>query len=118
MTVESAQVEEEMRELRRYLNQYYLEYERIVRNSGGLVFTSHEEEVLSQGNSSSSSGLRGKRRVELAFAQFSSQNSRTRSERTELDIYLDDPRVVVRAGENFNVLAWWKKTQMLILSWL
>lgn len=109
MTVESAQVEEKMRELMRYLNQYYLEYERIVRNSGGPVFTSHEEEVLSQGNSSSSSGLRGKRRVELAFAQFSSQNSRTRSERTELDIYLDDPRVVVRAGENFNVLAWWKK---------
>jgi len=102
-------VEEKMRELMRYLNQYYLEYERIVRNSGSPVFTSHEEEVLSQGNSSSSSGLRGKRRVELAFAQFSSQNSRTRSERTELDIYLDDPRVVVRAGENFNVLAWWKK---------
>jgi hypothetical protein len=72
------------------------------------VFTSHEEEVLSQGDSSFS-GLRGERRVELAFAQFSSQNSRTRSERTELDIYLDDPRVVVRAGENFNVLAWWKK---------
>jgi len=72
MTVESAQVEEKMRELIRYLNQYYLEYERIVRNSGGPVFTSHEEEVLSQGNSSSSSGLRGKRRVELAFAQFSS----------------------------------------------
>ena len=118
MTVESAQVEEKMRELMRYLNQYYLEYERIVRNSGGPVFTSHEEKVLSQGNSSSSSRLRGKRRVELAFAQFSSQNSRTRSERTELDIYLDDPRVVVRAGENFNVLAWWKKTQMLILSWL
>ena len=51
----------------------------------------------------------GKRRVELAFAQFSSQNSRTRLERSELDLYLDDPKVVVRAGENFNVLAWWKK---------
>jgi len=26
-----------------------------------------------------------------------------------LDIYLNDPRVVVRPIENFNVLAWWKK---------
>jgi len=108
MTVESAKVQEKMRELKQYLNQYYLEYERIVRNIAGPIFTSHEEEVLSQGESSSS-GLHGKRRVELAFAQFSSQNSRTRLERSELDIYLDDPRVVVRAGENFNVLAWWKK---------
>jgi len=108
MTVESAKVQEKMRELKQYLNQYYLEYERIVRNIAGPIFTSHEEEVLSQGESSSS-GLHGKRHVELAFAQFSSQNSRTRLEISELDIYLDDPRVVVRAGENFNVLAWWKK---------
>ena len=43
------------------------------------------------------------------LGQFSSQNSRTRLERSELDLYLDDPRVVVRAVENFNVLAWWKK---------
>ena len=116
MTVESAEVQEKMRELKQYLNQYYLEYERIVRNIAGPVFTSHEKEVLSQGESSSS-GLRGKRCVELAFAQFSSQNSRTRLERSELDIYLDDPRVVVRAGENFNVLAWWKK-KLRCLSYL
>lgn len=115
MTVESLEAEEKMRELRQNLDQYYLEYERIIRNISTPVFTSQEEEVLSQGNSSSS-GLRGKRRVELAFAQFSSQNSRTRSQRSELNIYLADPRVVVRAGENFNVLAWWKKTQMPILS--
>ena len=69
MTVESAEVQEKMRELKQYLNQYYLEYEWIVRNIAGPIFTSHEEEVLSQGESSSS-GLRGKRRVELAFAQF------------------------------------------------
>lgn len=57
----------------------------------------------------SSSRLHGKQRVELALAKFSSQNSSTRSERSELYIYLDDPRVVVRPAENFNVLAWWKK---------
>ena len=94
LTVENEEAEAKMRELRQYLKKYYLEYERVVRNNTGLVFVSYEEEVLSQGESSSSR-LRGKRRVELAFAQFSSQNSSTRSERSELDIYLDDPRVVV-----------------------
>ena len=54
-----------------------------MRNNTGPVFVSYEEEVLSQGESSSS-GLRDKRRVELAFAQFSSQNSSTRSEISEL----------------------------------
>jgi len=108
LTVENTEAEAKMRELRQYLKKYYLEYERVVRNNTGPVFVTYEEEVLSPGESSSS-GLRGKRRVELAFAQFSSQNSSIRSERSELDIYLDDPRVVVRPTENFNVLAWWKK---------
>ncbi|CAD6226192.1 unnamed protein product [Miscanthus lutarioriparius] len=108
LTVENAEAEANMRELRQYLKKYYLEYERVVRNNTGPIFVTYEEEVLSQGESSSSR-LRGKRRVELAFAQFSSQNSSTRSERSELDIYLDDPRVVVRLTKNFNVLAWWKK---------
>jgi hypothetical protein len=108
LTVENIEAEAKIRELRQYLKKYYLEYERIVRNNAGPILISYEEEVLSQGDSSSS-GLRGKRRVELVFAQFSSQNSSTRSERSELDIYLDDPRVVVRLIENFNVLAWWKK---------
>jgi len=94
LTVENAEAEAKMRELRQYLKKYYLEYERVVRNNTGPVFVTYEEEVLSQGESSSS-GLRGKRRVELAFAQFASHNSSTRSERSELDIYLDDPRVVV-----------------------
>jgi hypothetical protein len=94
LTVENTEAEAKMRELRQYLKKYCPEYERIVRNNVGPVLISYEEEVLSQGDSSSS-GLRGKRRVELAFAQFSSQNSSTRSERSELDIYLDDPRVVI-----------------------
>jgi hypothetical protein len=47
--------------------------------------------------------------VEYAFAQFASQNLDARSERTELDTYLEDPRVPVRLDENFNVIAWWKK---------
>jgi hypothetical protein len=30
-------------------------------------------------------------------------------ERTEKDIYLEDPRILVQPDENFNVLGWWKK---------
>ncbi|CAN6196024.1 unnamed protein product [Urochloa humidicola] len=47
--------------------------------------------------------------MEDAFAQFASQNSDSRKEKTELDAYLDDPRVVVKSDESFNVIAWWKK---------
>ena len=47
--------------------------------------------------------------MEFAFVQFVSQNSDARSERSELDVYLEDPRILVRPDENFNVIAWWKK---------
>ena len=47
--------------------------------------------------------------MEYVFAQFASQNLDSRSKRTELDTYLEDPRVPVRPDENFNVIAWWKK---------
>ncbi|KAJ1275864.1 hypothetical protein BS78_05G168500 [Paspalum vaginatum] len=48
-------------------------------------------------------------RVEFAFEQFASQNSSARTERSELDAYLEDPRVPKKADESVNVLAWWKK---------
>jgi hypothetical protein len=64
LTVENTEPKAKMRELRQYLKKYYLEYERIVRNNAGPILISYEEEVLSQGDSSSS-GLRGKRRVEI-----------------------------------------------------
>ena len=47
--------------------------------------------------------------MEYVFAQFASQNLDSRSKRTELDTYLEDPRVPVRPDEDFNVIAWWKK---------
>ncbi|CAL5087136.1 unnamed protein product [Urochloa decumbens] len=106
-----AQVDVEMRELRRYLRRYYREYERIVRSSSHVVIPTNEQPTSeSNANSMSPLGpLCGKRRVEDAFAQFASQNSDSRSEKTELDAYLDDPRVIVRKEEAFNVIAWWKK---------
>ncbi|CAO2168768.1 unnamed protein product [Urochloa humidicola] len=107
----SADVDVEMKELRRYLRRYYREYERTVRSTSQVLNPTNEHSTSeSTDNSTSSLGpLCGKRRVEDAFAQFASQNSDSRSEKTELDAYLDDPRVVVRPDESFNVIAWWKK---------
>ncbi|CAN6252694.1 unnamed protein product [Urochloa humidicola] len=107
----SADVDKEMRELRRFLKRYYKEYERIVRSTSHVLISTNEHATSESTDSSTSSSgpLCGKRRVEDAFAQFASKNSDSRSEKTELDAYLDDPRVVVRSDESFNVIAWWKK---------
>ena len=105
-------VDLKMRELKRYLKKYYQEYEKIVRINNLPVVNVSDEQAMSESVESGTSSLGlvcGKRRVEFAFAQFASQNSDARSERSELDIYLEDPRILVRSDENFNVLAWWKK---------
>lgn len=106
-------VKVKMRELNRYLNKYYLEYEKIVRSNNVLVFDiSNDEQSTNESGESGSTSLRqvsGKRRIELAFTQFASQSSQARQERSELDTYLEDPRVLVRSDEQLNVLAWWKK---------
>ena len=105
-------VDLKMRELKRYLKKYYQEYEKIVRINNLPVVNVSDEQAMSESVESGTSSLGlvcGKRCVEFAFAQFASQNSDARSERSELDIYLEDPRILVRSDENFNVLAWWKK---------
>ena len=96
-----------MRELKRYLKKYYLEYEKIMRSPSLPVFIPHEDQMRSE--TFTSSPLCGKRRVEHAFAQFAYQNMDARPERTEMDTYLEDPRILVKPDENFNVLGWWKK---------
>jgi hypothetical protein len=100
-------VDMKMTELKRYLKKYYLEYEKIMRSHGLPVFIPHEDQMRSE--TFTSSPLCGKRRVEHAFAQFASQNMDARLERTEMDTYLEDPRILVKPDENFNVLGWWKK---------
>jgi len=106
-------VEVKMRELKQYMRRYYLEYEKIVRCQSLHVFIPPDEQDTSEDTficSPSGSGqLCGKRRVEFAFEQFASQNSSARPERSELDAYLEDPRVPKRADDSINVLAWWKK---------
>ncbi|CAO2176487.1 unnamed protein product [Urochloa humidicola] len=103
--------EEKMRELHRYMKRYYLEYERIYRVHMPLVInvSNDEQEGACESGTTSLGLLSGKRRVEFAFAQFASQSSGVSQERSELDIYLKDPRVLVPQDKNFNVLAWWKK---------
>ncbi|XP_012700597.1 zinc finger BED domain-containing protein RICESLEEPER 2 [Setaria italica] len=78
-------VKVKMRELNRYLNKYYLEYEKIVRSNNVLVFDiSNDEQSTNESGESGSTSLRqvsGKRRIELAFTQFASQSSQARQER-------------------------------------
>jgi hypothetical protein len=105
-------INKKMIELKRYLKRYYLEYETITRSSSFPISVPPNEQITSESTDSGTSSVGSvcaKRRVEYAFAQFASQNSDTRSEKTELDTYLDDPRVPLRPGENLNVIAWWKK---------
>jgi len=101
-----------IRELKRYMDRYYLEYEKIVRIQSLPVLIPTNQQPTSESGESGTNSLGpvcGKRRVEYAFAQFASQNLDAHSERTELDIYMEDPRIPVRPDENFNVIAWWKK---------
>jgi hypothetical protein len=97
-------VDLKMRELKWYLKKYYLQYEKIVRIHSLPVFSICDEQPTSKSGTSSLGQVCGKRHVEFAFAQFASQNSDARSERSELDIYLEDPRILVMSDENFNVL--------------
>jgi hypothetical protein len=73
-------VDVKMRELKRYLKKYYLEYEKIMRSHSLPVFIPHENQMRSE--TFTSSPLCGKRRVKHAFAQFASQNMDARPERT------------------------------------
>ncbi|OEL34446.1 hypothetical protein BAE44_0004535 [Dichanthelium oligosanthes] len=101
-------VDLKMRELKLYLRKYYLEYKKIVRSQSFPVFILFNEQSTSESSEPTTSSLGtvyGKRRVESAFALFASQNSDSHSERSELDTYLEDPRVPLRTYEDFNVLA-------------
>jgi len=72
-------VDMKIRELKRYLNRYYLEYEKIVRIHNLPIFIPTNEQSSSESGESCTSSLGplcGKRRVEYAFAQFASQKFR------------------------------------------
>jgi hypothetical protein len=100
-------VDVKMRELKRYLKKYYLEYEKIMRSHSLHVFITADNQMRSE--PSTYSLLCSKRKVEHAFAQFTSQNANACPERTEMDTYLEDPMILVKPNECFNVLGRWKK---------
>uniref|UniRef100_J3LF36 HAT C-terminal dimerisation domain-containing protein n=1 Tax=Oryza brachyantha TaxID=4533 RepID=J3LF36_ORYBR len=104
-------VGEKITELRRFLDKYYLEYEKVVRSRELPTFTERDKHNLANEPSSSSLGgtLLGKRRIELAFAQFTSQNIDVQAKKSELDIYLEEPRLHSNSEENFDVLGWWER---------
>ncbi|KAB8109673.1 hypothetical protein EE612_046023, partial [Oryza sativa] len=104
-------VEEKIKELRTCLNKYYLEYEKIAGSCELPTFIERDEHILANDPSSSSLGgaLLGKRCIELAFSHFASQNIEMHTKKSELDNYLEDPRVHYNSDENFDVLSWWKR---------
>lgn len=102
-------VEEKMRELRTSVGKYYSEYEKIVRSRALPTFVQSDEHMVASDPSSPGGAFFGKRRIEFAFAQFSSQNLEARAQLSELDTYLQDPRAPLNSDENFDVLGWWKR---------
>ena len=105
----SADVEGRLRELRTTLNRIYEEYEKVVRSDKPLMTPQSDLNLATNGSGSFGSPLCGQRRIELVFAQFASQRADSLTQRSELDKYLEDPRVHVNLNEHFDVLAWWKK---------
>jgi hypothetical protein len=80
---------------------------RVVRSNNPLVITQSDLNMASNDSGSLGAPLLGKRRVELAFAHFASQRTDSHSQRSELDKYLEDPRVHINQNEHFDLLAWW-----------
>jgi hypothetical protein len=98
-----------MIELKRYLKRYYLEYEKITRSSSFPISVPPNEQITSESTNSGTSSVGSvcaKRRVEYAFAQLPLKTRTLIRKKTELDTYLNDPRVPLRLGENLNVIEW------------
>lgn len=71
---------------------------------------SDEHAVTSELNSSSSvAALFGKRRVESAFTEFTSQDTERHTQQSDLDSYLKDLRVPLKPDKNFDVVGYWKR---------
>ena len=95
-------VKAKMKEMRQYLGNYYLEYEKGHKETQfALVYIPFDGHTLSEATHESGLSCLGKSQIE-----FASQNSSAHAERSELDSYLEDHRVFVREDKKFNVLAW------------
>lgn len=94
-------VETNMRDLCASLKKFYEEYEKTARREKAPDTSQSEQNLGAEPNSVLRAPVFGKRRVELAFEQFASQRLNQRSQRSELDKYLEDPRVIVSANEHF-----------------
>ena len=55
----------------------------------------------------------GKKKLELSFFQFHSENRHLRPKRSELDNYLEEALVLESDEENFDILQWWKRNSDL-----
>lgn len=101
--------EQRIADVRMWFKKYYEYYERMVQNSSSRTSINSSPEV--GGSASMLPMLIGKRKLELGFALFKQQHRPRRSRRSEVDIYLEDPLVPLREGEDFDMLKWWERNE-------
>lgn len=86
----------------RCMRKYFDEYQQDFRTS--VAYLSHQS---SDYNIRVSSPIVGKRKLEEEFAQHKSRRRYTRTQKSELDVYLEEEPEP--DCEDFDILAWWKR---------
>jgi hAT family C-terminal dimerisation region/Domain of unknown function (DUF4413) len=81
------------------LKEFYKDYENVIGNI---------DRATSSGSPQVEGRIYGKRKLEMRFSQFQSQNQRIMTRNSELDTYLEKELVSFHE-ENFDILQWWKR---------
>jgi hypothetical protein len=85
------------------MKKYFDEYQQLARIRTSITSLSQQS---CEHNINVSSPIVGKRKLEEEFAQHKSRRKHTRTQKSELDIYLDEK--TKQDSEDFDILAWWK----------
>ena len=83
-----------------WMKKYYVEYEQRVRADA------YSTAYSSEASSTVGAPVLTKRQLGQEFANFKSSRRKTRSPKSEIDIYFEED--CVEDIENFDILAWWK----------
>ena len=98
-------------EIRDCLYKLYRNYEEGLGTTKHATSEESNEPILNGlGGGSGTLELTGKRKCEMEFASYMSQNVMKRPKRNELDAYLDDDVFPTVEDEGFSVLGWWKSS--------
>jgi hypothetical protein len=85
------------------MKKYFDEYQQLARTRTSITSLSQQS---CEHNINVSSPIVGKRKLEEEFAQHKSRRKHTQTQKSELDIYLDEK--TKQDSEDFDILAWWK----------